>query len=105
MERGEERTKAWKRASTHAAGLRVPKPFADRLILRVLHQSQGTAVAVSEKEIRQSQAQLAVQEGVFACPEGAATLAGLRQLIAAGWMSRHEKVVLLNTGTGLKYPT
>ncbi|MGD2253586.1 MAG: threonine synthase [Anaerolineales bacterium] len=105
MERGEERTKAWKRASTRAAGLRVPKPFADRLILRVLRQSQGTAVAVSEKEIQQSQAQLARHEGVFACPEGAATLAGLRHLISAGWISRHEKVVLLNTGTGLKYQT
>ncbi len=93
----------WIGAHTLAAGLRVPKSFADQIILRTLRDSGGTAVAVSEKEIIQAQRQLASYEGVFAAPEGAATLAGLHKLIETGWVRPDEKIVLLNTGTGLKY--
>ncbi|HEY5572594.1 MAG TPA: threonine synthase [Anaerolineales bacterium] len=98
-----ERIEPWENASTVAAGLRVPAVFADRLVLRVLHESQGNAVSVSDEEILKSQSQLARMEGIFAAPEGAATLAGLQKLIRQGWIKPDENVVLFNTGSGLKY--
>jgi len=90
-------------AATHASGLRVPKPFADRLILQTLHESNGLALTVCEEEIRAAQSRLAATEGVFAAPEGAATYAALLNLLAQGKIQSEEKVLLLNTGTGLKY--
>jgi threonine synthase len=98
-----QRIEPWENASTVAAGLRVPAVFADRLVLRVLHESQGNAVSVSDEEIIKSQSQLAQMEGIFAAPEGAATLAGLKKLISQGWIKPDENVVLFNTGSGLKY--
>lgn len=93
----------WLGAQTIASGLRVPKSFADQLILRDLRESHGNAVAVSDQEILAAQRRLAVREGVFAAPEGAATLAGLIKLVERGWLHSDERVVLFNTGTGLKY--
>lgn len=93
----------WTDARTIATGLRVPKSFADRLILRALRESQGSAVAVSDVSILDAQRQLAVTEGIFAAPEGAATLAGLIKLLERGWLDPEERIVLFNTGTGLKY--
>jgi threonine synthase len=93
----------WVNAHTLASGLRVPKSFADQMILRDLHASRGTAVAVSDDEILKAQSELAAREGIFAAPEGAATLAALQQLVRRGWIHEDEKVVLFNTGTGLKY--
>jgi threonine synthase len=86
-----------------AAGLRVPAVFADRLILRAIRESHGTAVAVDDDAILRAQADLAYAEGVLACPEGAATLAGLRKLKEAGWIRADQSLVLFNTGSGLKY--
>jgi threonine synthase len=86
-----------------ASGLRVPKSFADRLILRFLHQSQGTAIAVSDDEIRAAQRRLAITEGIFAAPEGAATLAALSHLIKTKFIAPLDRIVLFNTGSGLKY--
>jgi len=83
--------------------LRVPKPFADRLILQTLRESNGLALTVSEEEIRSAQSRLAATEGIFAAPEGAATYAALLKLLAQGKIQSEEKVLLLNTGTGLKY--
>jgi threonine synthase len=100
---GDDRSSPWENAHTLAAGLRVPVVFADRLILNVLRKSQGTAVSVSDDEILASQCRLARRTGIFAAPEGAATLAGLEKLVEAGWVSQDEKVVLFNTGSGLKY--
>jgi len=100
---GAQRCEFWQGAQTIASGLRVPKSFADREILRNLHQSQGTAVAVSDAEITQAQQRLARLEGIFAAPEGAATLAALEQLLQQGWVHPHERIVLFNTGSGLKY--
>jgi threonine synthase len=97
------RAAAWEGAHTLAAGLRVPVVFADRLILRVLYESRGTALAVSDDEILMSQKKLAQGEGVFAAPEGSATLAALNHLLSQGWIAPGEKVVLYNTGCGLKY--
>jgi threonine synthase len=93
----------WPGAQTMASGLRVPKSFADRLILANIRESNGTAVAVSDAAILEAQKNLAVQEGIFAAPEGAATLSALEELIAQKWIQRDERVVLFNTGTGLKY--
>jgi threonine synthase len=100
---GAERTETWQNAHTLAAGLRVPNVFADRLVLRVLRESGGTALAVSDAEILEARREMAHAEGLLACPEGAATLAGLRHLVTNGWVQPHESVVLFNTGSGLKY--
>ena len=93
----------WIGARTLASGLRVPKSFADQIILDNLRESDGNAVAVSDEAILDAQKKLAYEEGIFAAPEGAATLAGLEQLISDGWVQPDEYVVLFNTGTGLKY--
>lgn len=103
FERGSERIEPWQDARTIAAGLRVPGPFADRLILRAIRESKGTATAVSDAEIIEAQKDLARKEGVLAAPEGAATWAALKHLVQAGWVSPEERVVLFNTGSGLKY--
>jgi threonine synthase len=103
IEAGTERIDIWEHAETAAAGLRVPGPFADRLILRAIRESNGTAVAVSEMQIAEAQAEMASTEGLLASPEGAATWAGLKSLAARGWIDADERVVLFNTGSGLKY--
>jgi threonine synthase len=71
--------------------------------LNDLRESAGTAVAVSDEAIIEAQKHLAYKEGIFAAPEGAATLAGLQKLLADGWIAPDERIVLFNTGTGLKY--
>ena len=93
----------WTDAHTIASGLRVPKSFADHLILQDIYDSNGTAIAVSDRSILESQKQLASMEGIFAAPEGAATLAALKELIQQGWIHPEERIVLFNTGSGLKY--
>jgi threonine synthase len=93
----------WLGAHTLASGLRVPKSFADSLILSDLRESNGTAIAVSDEIILESQSQLATMEGIFAAPEGAATLAALSKLVEQKWIHPEERVVLFNTGSGLKY--
>jgi threonine synthase len=93
----------WINAHTIASGLRVPKSFADHLILQDIYESQGTAIAVSDESILESQSQLAAMEGIFPAPEGAATLAALKELIKQGWVHPEERIVLFNTGSGLKY--
>jgi threonine synthase len=93
----------WIGARTLASGLRVPKSFADQLILKSLRESDGNAVAVSDEAILAAQQRLAATEGIFAAPEGAATLAGLIELANQGWVKPGERIVLFNTGTGLKY--
>ena len=103
MASGAERVTAANSDPTRAPGLRVANPYADRQILRALRESGGSAVAVSEDEIAASEAELAGAEGIFACPEGAATLAGLEKMVEAGDVEPDERVVLFNTGHGLKY--
>jgi threonine synthase len=100
---GRERVEPWSNAQTEAAGLRVPAPFADRMILRAIRESGGTAIAVSDSEIMGAQKEMAMLEGVLAAPEGAAAWAALRRLAADGWVGHNERVVLFNTGSGLKY--
>ncbi|ABF43034.1 L-threonine synthase [Candidatus Koribacter versatilis Ellin345] len=98
-----ETMEMWKDAHTSAAGLRVPKPYADREILHAMKASGGTAVAVTDDEIMAAFSSWAREEGVFAAPEGAAALAAYWKLIESGYLRPEEKVVLFNTGSGLKY--
>lgn len=101
---GEEFATPWEGAQTVAAGLRVPAAVGDFLILRALRESNGVAVAVSDEALVEAQMRIGRLEGIFACPEGGATLAALETLLAQGWVSPDERIVLFNTGTGLKYP-
>jgi threonine synthase len=101
---GEEFASPWEDAHTVAAGLRVPQAIGDFLILRAIRDSNGTAIAVSDDALIASQKNMATAEGIFACPEGGATLAALEALLDRGAIARDETVVLFNTGTGLKYP-
>lgn len=103
FEQGKDRAEFWQNASTQAAGLRVPGPFADRLILRGIRESRGTAIAVSDEDILAAQKEIASGEGIFAAPEGAATWAACKQLVKNGWLKSDERVILFNTGSGLKY--
>jgi threonine synthase len=100
---GASTAEAWPHASTQASGLRVPKPYGDYLILQILKASGGTAIAVSDDEIMTALRHWGRIEGIFASPEGAASLAAYRNLLAKGFFGEHDKVVLFNTGTGLKY--
>ena len=93
----------WTNARTVASGLRVPKSFADHIIMHDIYESNGTAIAVSDEALLESQGQLARAEGIFAAPEGSATLAALKELMAQGLVQKDEKIVLFNTGSGLKY--
>ena len=98
-----DRAVFWEGAQTIASGLRVPGAFADRLILRAIRKSKGIALTVSDTEIQNCQKEIASHEGIFSAPEGAACLAGLQKLLNNGWVGRQERVVLFNTGSGLKY--
>jgi threonine synthase len=91
-------------AHTLAAGLRVPKPLGDRLILRTLRASHGIAIAVSDVDLVQLCRTVAHVEGISIAYEGAATLVAAGQLLQAGWLTPHERVVCLNTGAGWKNP-
>jgi threonine synthase len=93
----------WKGAQTIASGLRVPKSFADKLILQDLYESNGTAVSVTDESILAAQNDMGREEGIFCAPEGAATLAALYILLKEGWLKKEERIVLFNTGSGLKY--
>jgi len=104
FEAGATRAEPWVDAHTVASGLRVPSPFADSLILDAVRRTKGTAVAVSEEEMLDAMVECSTAEGVFVCPEGGATLAALLQLLRSGEVSREERIVLYDTGSGLKYP-
>lgn len=100
---GRERATAWRDAQTIAAGLRVPEGIGDYLILRAVRESGGTAYTVTDDEILADMQELAREEGLFACPEGAATCGALRAMVRDGVVHPDERVVLFNTGAGLKY--
>jgi threonine synthase len=90
-------------ARTYASGLRVPKPYADNLILRILRESRGEAVTVTDDEMRRGVLEMASCEGLFAAPEGGAAWIAVEKLLAAGKLDRDERVVVFDTGTGYKY--
>ncbi|MEU8162499.1 threonine synthase [Micromonospora parva] len=101
---GENRAQPWADAHTVAFGITVPAPLGDELILAALRESSGTAVAVDDADILADLREFAGREGLLLCPEGAACLTAARQLRAGGWIRAGERVVVLNTGAGLKYP-
>ncbi len=104
FEENEPRCRFWEDAHTVAAGLRVPKPLGDFLVLQAVRGSRGAAVAVSDDEMLESGVALASVEGIYAAPEGAACVAALQKLLASGFLSASDRIVLYNTGSGLKYP-
>lgn len=103
FEAGEIHSEAWPEPRTFASGLCVPKALGDFLILQALQESDGVAISVSETEIYGAVLEMGEAEGLFAAPEGAACWAAVKQLQARGWIEPWEKVVLFNTGSGLKY--
>ncbi len=96
-------SEAWQNAATFAAGLRVPKPYGDSIMLEILRDSGGIAVAVTDDQILASLKDWARKEGIFLSPEGAAATAAYDQLIASGFLKPEDRVVIFNTGAGLKY--
>jgi len=102
-EAGKSASEMWTGAATFAAGLRVPKAYGDYLILEILKKSGGAAVAATDDEILDAVRHWASAEGVFACPEGAASLVAYRKLRASGFFRAQDTVVLFNTGTAYKY--
>jgi len=100
---GAEFADPWPDAHTIADGLRVPAAVGDFLIQRALRESNGTALAVSDEEMMQAARLIGSRQGIFACPEGGATLAALLRLRDEGWVSKSDRVVLFNTGSGHKY--
>ncbi len=90
-------------AHTVAAGLRVPKAIGDFLMLDILRESNGTAVAVSDEELVSDAREIGAMEGIFAAPEGGALLSALKKLLKTGEVQKDEKIILFNTGSGIKY--
>jgi threonine synthase len=101
--RGESSAPPWPKAATIASGLRVPKALGDFLVLAGVRATQGTAVTASDEEMLAAGKELASMEGIFAAPEGAATVVAARKLVKERWIKAHERVVLFNTGCGYKY--
>jgi threonine synthase len=102
--RGASESVAFPDARTVAFGITVPKALGDFLVLDAVRRTEGTAITVTDKELLAAQGALASSEGMFVCPEGAACFAAVEQLRGSGWLRGDENVVVLNTGTGLKYP-
>ncbi|HEY0454392.1 threonine synthase [Actinophytocola sp.] len=103
-ESGAETAQPWENAKTVAFGINVASAIGDFLILRAVRDTGGIAIAVDDEDTLAAQAACAAAEGVLMCPEGAATLAAVEQLRAGGWLAGDEEVVVLNTGSDLKYP-
>ncbi len=100
---GADRTEPWTDPVTTAYGLRVPSPIGGFVCLRALRETNGTAGAVPEDEIHATTSRLAAATGLDICPEGGAVWAAFRRLRESGWIEDGERVVVFNTGTGLKY--
>jgi len=103
-EDGVEHAELWQGAHTYAAGIRVPVAVGDFLILRAVRDSGGFAIAVDDEDIAVALADMAADDGLMLCPEGAATFAAYRKALADGRIDRGERAVLYNCATGLKYP-
>jgi threonine synthase len=104
FESGALTSTAFPDAHTVAFGITVPKALGDFLVLEAVRATEGTAIAVSDAELLEEQHRLALHEGTFICPEGAACMAAARQLRESGWLRPEDRTVVLNTGMGLKYP-
>ena len=103
LQENAERSRFWDGAATVAAGLRVPKPLGDFLVLPAVRESGGTAVAVPDAALIDAGIRLAAEEGLFVAPEGAACVAAAERLIREGFLKADDRIVIYNTGSGLKY--
>jgi threonine synthase len=103
FEEGADVSRMWENAETFAAGLRVPKPYGDSIMLEILRESGGVALALPDEKILASLKDWARNEGIFLSPEGAAATAAYDHLIETGFLKPENRVVLFNTGAGLKY--
>ena len=103
FEQGASVSQMWENASTFAAGLRVPKPYGDAIMLKILRDSGGVALVQTDEEILSSILDWARHEGIFLSPEGAAATAAYDRLLETGFLKATDRVVLFNTGAGLKY--
>jgi threonine synthase len=98
-----DRATPWENPTTHAAGLRVPGPLGDRLILRALYESNGDAASVSEQEIRDATALIGCSTGIDAAPEGGCALAVAQKLVRERRLAKNAEIVVFNTGSGASY--
>ena len=103
FEQHEKVSEMWENAATFASGLRVPKPYGDYIMLEILKESGGAALAFTDEEILASLRDWAKNEGIFLSPEGAAATAAYDHLLKTGFLKPEDRVVLFNTGAGLKY--
>ena len=104
FEEGKTESEFWNDSETAAFGINVPKALGDFLVLQAIYETKGCAVAVSDEDLLKEQQKIAEYEGLFICPEGAAAFHAARQLREQNWIKKEEKVVVLNTGAGIKYP-
>jgi threonine synthase len=100
---GDAASHMWPDAATFASGLRVPKPYGDTLILDIVRQSGGLVLDFTDEQILASLLDWTRNEGLLLSPEGAAATAAYDHLLASGWLSPEDRVVIFNTGAGLKY--
>lgn len=103
-EEGKQEADFWPDSETLAFGINVPKALGDFLVLDAIYDTDGCAVAVDDESMVNEQERIANMEGIFICPEGAATFAAIRKLREDSWVQSDETVVALNTGAGIKYP-
>ena len=103
FDEGASVSRMWDNAATFAAGLRVPKPYGDAIMLEILRESEGIAVTQTDEQILSSILDWARNEGIFLSPEGAAATAAYDHLVETGFLKASDRVVLFNTGAGLKY--
>jgi threonine synthase len=102
-EAGLEFAELFPNAATVAAGLRVPAAVGDFMMLQAVRASGGTALTVTDEELKEGVAELARYQGIYACPEGGAAWKAAQRLLERGWLKPDERVVVFNTGSGLKY--
>jgi threonine synthase len=103
FETGESSAAEFPNAHTRASGLRVPKAVGDFLMLKILRESKGGAIAVDDDDMIRATRDVGAQEGLFVAPEGAACFVALERLVAANQIKPEEQVVIFNTGSGIKY--
>ncbi len=103
-EAGAKESEFWHDAHTCAFGITVPKAIGDFLVLEAVYKTNGCAVSITDEDTLKAEALMASVEGAFVCPEGAACMAAAQRLLAEGWIKPEERVVILNTGCGIKYP-
>jgi threonine synthase len=104
FENGESSSAFFPDSSTVAFGINVPKPLGDFMVLDTLYTTKGTAVSVSDEDLLAELRVVGASEGLFVCPEGAAAMVAARHLTRSGWIAPNDRVVVLNTGAGIKYP-